>query len=113
MQQVPMPAEGHKVLTVEMKHLKSVQRPAITSAISEAREHGDLSENAEYHAAKEKQGFIESRLAHLEDQLARAQNVDASAIDSERIVFGATVTIVDADEQESTYRIVGEEQANL
>lgn len=113
MQQVPMTAEGHKALTAELKNLKSVERPAIISAISEAREHGDLSENAEYHAAKEKQGFIESRIAHLEDQLARAQIVDTSAIESERIVFGATVTILDVDEQEATYRIVGEEEADL
>ena len=113
MQQVPMTAEGHKALTAELKHLKSVERPAIISAIREAREHGDLSENAEYHAAKEKQGFIESRLAHLEDQLARAQIVDTSAINSERIVFGATVTIVDSDENELTYRIVGEEEADV
>ena len=109
-----MTAEGHKALTAELKHLKSVERPAIIAAISEAREHGDLSENAEYHAAKEKQGFIESRLAHLEDQLARAQVVDPSAIENDIIVFGATVTIVDADdEKESTYRIVGEEEADI
>lgn len=88
MQQVPMTAEGHKALTAELKHLKLVEHPAIISAISEAREHGDLSENAEYHAAKEKQGFIESRLDHLEDQRARAQIVDTSAIDSKRIAFG-------------------------
>lgn len=114
MQQVPMTAEGHKALTAELKHLKSVERPAIISAISEAREHGDLSENAEYHAAKEKQGFIESRLAHLEDQLARAQVVDTATIKSDRIVFGATVTVVDSDdENEVTYRIVGEEEADI
>lgn len=109
-----MTAEGHKALTAELKHLKSVERPAIIAAISEAREHGDLSENAEYHAAKEKQGFIESRVAHLEDQLARAQVFDPSAIEKDSIVFGATVTIVDAnDEKESTYRIVGDEEADI
>lgn len=114
MQQVPMTVEGHIALTAELKHLKSVERPAIINAISEARAHGDLSENAEYHAAKEKQGFIESRLAHLEDQLARAQVVDTSSIESDRVLFGANVTIVDVtDEKEYTYRIVGEEEADL
>lgn len=114
MQRIPMTAEGHQALDAELKNLKSVERPAIIAAIAEAREHGDLSENAEYHAAKEKQSFIEGRVAELEDKLARAEIIDTSKINGSRIVFGATVTIIDAEtEDESTYRIVGEDEANI
>ncbi len=109
-----MTAEGHAALDAELKHLKSVERPAVIAAIAEAREHGDLSENAEYHAAKEKQSFIEGRVAELEDKLARAEVIDVSKLKGEKIVFGATVTLIDADtEKEATYRIVGEDEADI
>ena len=109
-----MTAEGHAALDAELKHLKSVERPAVIAAIAEAREHGDLSENAEYHAAKEKQSFIEGRVAELEDKLARAEVIDVSKLKGEKIVFGATVTLIDADtEKEVTYRIVGEDEAAI
>ncbi|MEQ8558949.1 MAG: transcription elongation factor GreA [Henriciella sp.] len=114
MQRTPMTAEGHAALDAELKHLKSVERPAVIAAIAEAREHGDLSENAEYHAAKEKQSFIEGRVAELEDKLARAEVIDVSKLKGEKIVFGATVTLIDADtEKEATYRIVGEDEADI
>ncbi len=109
-----MTAEGHAALDAELKHLKSVERPAVIAAIAEAREHGDLSENAEYHAAKEKQSFIEGRVAELEDKLARAEVIDVTKLKGEKIVFGATVTLIDVDtEKESTYRIVGEDEADI
>ena len=109
-----MTAEGHAALDAELKHLKSVERPAVIAAIAEAREHGDLSENAEYHAAKEKQSFIEGRVAELEDKLARAEVIDVTKLKGEKIIFGATVTLIDVDtEKESTYRIVGEDEADI
>ncbi|MAN74296.1 MAG: transcription elongation factor GreA [Henriciella sp.] len=114
MQRTPMTAEGHAALDAELKHLKSVERPAVIAAISEAREHGDLSENAEYHAAKEKQSFIEGRVAELEDKLARAEVIDVTKLKGDKVVFGATVTLIDADtEKEVTYRIVGEDEADI
>ena len=114
MQKIPMTAEGHKALDEELKHLKSVERPAVIAAISEAREHGDLSENAEYHAAKERQGWIEGRVQELEDKLARAQVIDTSKMSGDTVKFGATVTLVDEDtEAESTYKIVGEDEADV
>ncbi|GGB65445.1 transcription elongation factor GreA [Henriciella pelagia] len=109
-----MTAEGHAALDAELKHLKSVERPAVIAAIAEAREHGDLSENAEYHAAKEKQSFIEGRVAELEDKLARAEVIDVTKLKGEKIVFGATVTLTDVDtEKQATYRIVGEDEADI
>jgi len=109
-----MTAEGHAALDAELKHLKSVERPAVIAAIAEAREHGDLSENAEYHAAKEKQSFIEGRVAELEDKLARAEVIDVTKLKGDKVVFGATVTLIDADtEKEVTYRIVGEDEADI
>ena len=109
-----MTAEGHAALDAELKHLKSVERPAIIQAISVAREHGDLSENAEYHAAKEKQSFIEGRISELEDKLSRAEVIDTERVKGDKIVFGATVTVIDVDtEEEFTYRIVGEDEANI
>lgn len=109
-----MTVEGHAALDAELKNLKSVERPAVIQAISVAREHGDLSENAEYHAAKEKQSFIEGRIMELEDKLSRADVIDMSRVKGTRVVFGATVTIVDVDtEQEFTYRIVGEDEASI
>ncbi|VXC69701.1 transcription elongation factor [Oceanicaulis sp. 350] len=114
MQKIPMTAEGHKALDEELRHLKSVERPAVIAAISEAREHGDLSENAEYHAAKERQGWIEGRLQELEDKIARAQVIDISKMSGSHVKFGATVTVVDEDtEQESTYKIVGDDEADV
>ena len=114
MQKIPMTAEGHKALDEELRHLKSVERPAVIAAISEAREHGDLSENAEYHAAKERQGWIEGRVQELEDKIARAQVIDISTMSGSHVKFGATVTVVDEDtEQESTYKIVGDDEADV
>jgi transcription elongation factor GreA len=109
-----MTAEGHKALDEELKHLKSVERPAVIAAISEAREHGDLSENAEYHAAKERQGWIEGRVQELEDKIARAQVIDTTKMSGATVKFGATVTVVDEDtDQESTYKIVGDDEADV
>jgi transcription elongation factor GreA len=114
MQKIPMTAEGHKALDEEPKHLKSVERPAVIAAISEAREHGDLSENAEYHAAKERQGWIEGRVQELEDKIARAQVIDTTKMSGDTVKFGATVTVVDEDtDQENTYKIVGDDEADV
>lgn len=109
-----MTAEGHAALEAELKNLKVVERPSIITAIAEAREHGDLSENAEYHAAKEKQSFIEGRVAELEDKLARADVIDTSRLSGDTVKFGATVTIMDEEsEEESRYKIVGEDEADV
>ncbi len=109
-----MTAEGHRALDAELKRLKSEERPAVIQAIAEAREHGDLSENAEYHAAKERQGWIEGRVAELEDKMARAQVIDVSKLNGDTVKFGATVTLVDEDtDDESVYKIVGEDEADV
>lgn len=114
MERIPMTAEGHAALQAELKVLKSVERPSIIAAISEARSHGDLSENAEYHAAKEKQSFIEGRISELDDKLARADVIDVSKLGGTKVRFGATVTIADVDtEEEQTYKIVGEDEADV
>ncbi len=114
MQKVPMTVQGHAALEAELKHLKSVERPEVIQAISVAREHGDLSENAEYHAAKEKQGFIEGRIQELESKLSLAQIIDVSKMTGDTVKFGATVTIVNEEtDEESTYQIVGEDEANI
>jgi transcription elongation factor GreA len=114
MQKYPMTTVGHAALEAELKQLKTVERPEIIQAISVAREHGDLSENAEYHAAKEKQGFIEGRIQELESKLSLAQIIDVNKLDSETITFGATVKIVNEDtDEESAYQIVGEDEANI
>ena len=114
MQRIPMTVQGHLSLETELKNLKSVERPAIIAAIAEARQHGDLSENAEYHAAKEKQSFIEGRVAELEDKLARAQVIDTSKLNGETVKFGATVKVVDEDTEETfTYQIVGDDEASI
>jgi len=114
MERIPMTAEGHAALQAELKVLKSVERPSIIAAISEARSHGDLSENAEYHAAKEKQSFIEGRISELDDKLARADVIDVSKLSGVKVRFGATVTIADVDtEEEQTYKIVGEDEADV
>ena len=114
MERIPMTAEGHAALQTELKTLKSVERPSIIAAIAEARQHGDLSENAEYHAAKEKQSFIEGRISELDDKLARADIIDVSKLGGAKVRFGATVTIADVDtEEEQTYKIVGEDEADV
>jgi len=114
MQKFPMTVQGHAALETELKHLKSVERPEIINAISVARDHGDLSENAEYHAAKEKQGFIEGRIQELESKLSLAQVIDPTSMSGEIVRFGATVKIVNEDtDEESTYQIVGEDEANV
>jgi transcription elongation factor GreA len=113
MDKIPMTRNGYSALEVELKHLKSVERPAIIKAIAEAREHGDLSENAEYHSAKEKQSFIEGRVKELEGVISLADVIDTSKL-SGTIKFGARVTLVDEDtEEEKTYQIVGEYEAKI
>jgi transcription elongation factor GreA len=114
MEKVPMTAGGFAALDEELKRLKTVERPAVIGAISEARSHGDLSENAEYHAAKDRQGWIEGRIAEIEDRMARAQIIDVSKLSGGQVKFGATVTVVDEDtEEESRYQIVGEHEADV
>jgi transcription elongation factor GreA len=114
MERVPMTLEGHKNLEQELQRLKAVERPRIIAAISEARAHGDLSENAEYHAAKEQQGLNEARVAELEDKLNRAEVIDTSKLSGDTIKFGATVTLQDDDSEDKvTYTIVGDTEANL
>ncbi|WP_208352383.1 transcription elongation factor GreA [Pseudaestuariivita rosea] len=113
MEKIPLTRAGHTRLDEELKRLKTVERPAVIKAIAEAREHGDLSENAEYHAAREKQSFIEGRVKELESILGRADVIDPSKM-SGPIKFGATVTLVDEDtEEEKTYQIVGEPEADI
>ena len=113
MEKLPMTHAGHAALEAELKQLKSVERPAIIRAIAEAREHGDLSENAEYHSAKEKQSFIEGRIKELEGVLSLAEVIDPTRL-SGSIKFGATVTLVDEDtDEEKTYKIVGEYEASI
>jgi transcription elongation factor GreA len=114
MEKVPMTAEGYTALDEELKRLKTVERPEVIGAIAEARAHGDLSENAEYHAAKDRQGWIEGRIAEIEDRLARAQVIDVSKLSGSQVKFGATVTVVDEDtEEEGRYQIVGEHEADV
>lgn len=113
MEKIPLTRAGHTALNDELKQLKSVERPAIIKAIAEAREHGDLSENAEYHSAREKQGFIEGRIKELESILSRADVIDPASL-SGAIKFGATVKLVDEDaDEEKTYQIVGEPEADI
>lgn len=113
-EKVPMTMPGYQRLEEELKHLRSVERPAIIKAIAEAREHGDLSENAEYHAAREKQSFIEGRIMDLEDKIGRAEVIDVSKLSGDTVMFGATVTLVDEEtDEESVYQIVGEEEADI
>ncbi|MDC7675751.1 MULTISPECIES: transcription elongation factor GreA [Asticcacaulis] len=114
MEKVPMTGEGYRALDEELKRLKSIERPTVIAAISEARSHGDLSENAEYHAAKERQGWIEGRIAEIEDKISRAQVIDVTKLSGENIKFGATVTVVDEDtEEEGRYQVVGEHEADV
>lgn len=111
---VPMTKEGHQNLHAELKRLKFTERPAVIQAISEARAHGDLSENAEYHAAKEKQSFIEGRIIEIGDKLARAQVIETENLSADKVVFGVTVLLADIDTgDEVKYRIVGVDEADL
>src|SRR5215208_7939692 len=108
---VPMLEEGHRKLTDELKRLKG-ERPEIVEAIEAARAHGDLSENAEYHAAKERQGHIEATIADLEDRLSRALVIDPTSLSGDKVVFGATVTLVDEDKKKVRYQLVGQTEAD-
>ena len=109
-----MTQEGYDLLKQELKHLTTVERPDVINAIAEARAHGDLSENAEYHAAKERQGYIEGRIQELNGKLASANVIDVSKLSGDKIVFGATVSFVYVDtEEEKRYKIVGEDEADL
>ncbi|WP_323037528.1 transcription elongation factor GreA [Pararhodobacter sp.] len=113
MEKFPLTRRGFEALEAELRQLKSVERPAVIKAIADAREHGDLSENAEYHAAREKQSFIEGRVKELESLISRAEVIDPRKFTGS-IKFGATVTIIDEDtEEERTYQIVGEAEANI
>ena len=109
---VPMLPEGHRKLTDQLKQLRSEERPAIVEAIEEARAHGDLSENAEYHAAKERQGQIEASIADIEDQLSRALVIDPTTLSGNKVVFGATVTLIDEEDKKVRYQLVGQVEAN-
>jgi len=114
MDKVPMTTNSFNLLEEELKKLKSEDRPNVIKAIAEAREHGDLSENAEYHAAKEQQSFIEGRILELEDKLRRAEVIDTSTISSEKIIFGATINLIDENtDKELTYKIVGVDETNV
>jgi len=115
MNKVPMTVRGHELLQAELKKLKSVDRPRVIEAIAEARAHGDLKENAEYHAAKEQQGFIEGRIKNLEGKLSHLQVIDVTAIDAKgKIVFGSTVQLLDEDMgEEIVYTLVGEDEADI
>jgi transcription elongation factor GreA len=111
-EKMPMLAEGHRMLTEELSRLKTIERPEVIAAIEEARAHGDLSENAEYHAAKERQGHIEASIADLEDRLSRAQVIDPKTLSGDKVVFGATVTLLDEDDKPVKYQIVGQTEAD-
>jgi transcription elongation factor GreA len=111
-EKVPMLEEGHRKLTDELKRLRMEERPAIVEAIEEARAHGDLSENAEYHAAKERQGQVEATIADLEDRLSRAMVIDPTTLSGDKVVFGATVTLIDEDEKTVKYQLVGQTEAD-
>jgi transcription elongation factor GreA len=109
-----MTADGFGRLEEELRRLKQIERPAVIRAIAEARDHGDLSENAEYHAARERQSFIEGRVAELEDKISRATVIDVGKLSGRQVMFGATVTVVDEDTDEKTiYQIVGEDEADV
>ena len=114
MKKVPLTVTGAEKLREELKHLKSVERPRIIDAIAEARSHGDLKENAEYHAAKERQGLIEGRILELKDKLARAEVIDCTQVSCERVVFGTVVSLIDLDtDEEMTYQLLGPEESDV
>jgi len=112
-EKVPMTIGGFQALENELKQLKHTERPNVIKAIEEARAHGDLSENAEYHAAKEQQGFIESRIKDIEDKVSRSEVIDPATLDGDKVLFSATVTIADEDDKESTYQIVGTDEVDV
>ena len=113
-EKLPMTAEGLNKLKSELEVLKNKERPNIIKAIAEAREHGDLSENAEYHAAREKQSFIEGRISELENKISRADVIDTSSLDNSKVTFGATVKVTDLDTNKShTYKIVGADESDI
>jgi transcription elongation factor GreA len=111
-EKVPMLEEGYRKLNDQVRQLKQVERPAVVEAIEAARAHGDLSENAEYHAAKERQGHIEATIADIEDQLSRAMVIDPSTLSGNKVIFGATVTLVDEDDKQVKYQLVGQVEAD-
>jgi transcription elongation factor GreA len=111
-EKMPMLATGYQKLQADVRHLKMVERPQIIDAIEEARAHGDLSENAEYHAAKERQGQVEAQIADMEDRISRAMIIDPTTLSGDKVVFGATVRLVDENEKEIVYQIVGEMEAD-
>ena len=115
MNKVPVTVRGHELMAEECKRLKSVDRPAVITAIAEARAHGDLKENAEYHAAKDQQGFIEARIKELEGKLSNVQVIDVTAVDAKgKIIFGSTVELIDEETgNEMAYKIVGEDEADI
>ena len=114
MEKVPMTPTGFRQLEEELRRLRTIERPAVVRAIAEARAHGDLSENAEYHAARDRQSFIEGRVGELEDKLARAEVIDPTSVSGDRVMFGARVVLVDEDtEEEATYRIVGQDESDV
>lgn len=112
MDKIPMTAGGYAALAAELKKRQQEERPRIIQAISEARAHGDLSENAEYHAAKERQGQVEASIADLEDRVSRAQIIDPTTLSGDKIIFGATVTLLDDDDKPVRYQIVGPYEAD-
>src|ERR1044072_6235937 len=109
---LPMLAEGYEKLQTDVRHLKTVERPAIIDAIEEARGHGDRSENAEYHAAKERQGQVEAQIADLEDRISRAMVIDPKSLSGDKVIFGATVHLLDENDNKIKYQIVGETEAD-
>ena len=114
MERVPMTLQGFNDLETEVKRLKTIERPEVIKAIATAREHGDLSENAEYHAAKERQAFIEGRVEDLEGRIANAEVIDPTPLSGDTVMFGATVTVADEDtDEETVYQIVGEHEADI
>ena len=114
MEKIPFTPQGLNVIKEELAHLKGTERQAVINAIAAAREHGDLSENAEYHAARDRQSFIEGRIAEIEDKISRADVIDVSKLSGKTVRFGATVTIADEEtDEETTYQIVGEHEADI
>jgi transcription elongation factor GreA len=109
---LPMLAEGYERLQTEVRHLKLIERPAVIDAIEEARGHGDLSENAEYHAAKERQGQIEAMIADMDDRISRAMVIDPTTLSGDKVIFGATVHLLDENDKPIKYQIVGETEAD-
>ena len=114
MDKVPMTVQGYRTLDEDLKRLKTIERPAVTVAIGEARLHGDLKENAEYHAAKDRQGWIEGQIVQIGDMIARAQVIDVTKLSGTQVKFGATVSLIDQDTDDQTrYQIVGEHEADV